>query len=84
LDSSKEDRQKFLGETANALFFTQPDPEREDVDIPAWVDEQSELSRTVPLWDRREVSMQIIERWQNAYVKDIQENRHRTFNQSEV
>ena len=53
----EENRTRFLGETAKRLFFDRPGPEREDVHIPDWVDEQFDLGRTIPLRDGFEIPM---------------------------
>ena len=82
-DLSDEERDGFLGETANQVLFTWTNPVREDVHIPDWVSEQFERDRTVPLWDGREVSMETIEQWQAKYVNGLKEKPDSKFSESE-
>ena len=81
VDVGDEQADAFLGKTAKRLLFDRPSPEREDVDIPAWVD-QFDRTRTVPLWDGREVSMNSIESWHNVYINELKENPKTKFSES--
>jgi len=69
-----EQIESFLGGTAKRLLFDQPPPEREEVEIPDWIEDGFDPSRTVPLWDGREVSMTDIESWQKKYVDVLKQD----------
>lgn len=72
----------FFGETAKKLLFEEMQPPREEVVIPSWVGEQFDHSRTVPLWDGSEVSMEAIGGWLAAYVEELRAQRESLFSAS--
>ncbi len=55
---------------------------REEVVVPAWVAEQFDHERTVPLWNGREVSMDVTQDWLAAYVEELRERRESLFSAS--
>lgn len=72
----------FSGDTANQLLFEETQPTREEVVIPPWVIEQFDHKRTVPLWDGREVSMDVIQNWLAVYVEELKQERAALFSAS--
>lgn len=57
-------------------------PEREEVDLPAWVEDQFDRNRTIPLWDGREISMDEAESLLNTYVEELRQDATARFSAS--
>ena len=68
---SKSDLEGFLGKTANELLFASSGPNIEAVDIPRWVSDQFDRTRTVPLWNNKEVSMAAIRDELESYITEL-------------
>lgn len=65
---------RFRGATAKRVLFDPEPPEREDVEIPLWIEDQMKEIRPVPLKDGREISMDEISKWQNDYIEALKQD----------
>jgi predicted TIM-barrel fold metal-dependent hydrolase len=50
-DVPEDGLRKYQGETTDRLFFSEPPPAREPVQIPAWVEQQFDRDRKLPLFE---------------------------------